>query len=127
MPTYKPSHERISLNNKLINTQQATKIINELEDAIEAAEFHQQLPEDVNFNARAIITLQNEYDDDDTYPLHIDVSVKDGGHIPTEHFDDPTEDEYGDLYNVSGLVAANNIQTLYDETDELVMFHISMP
>lgn len=131
MVDYNPSHGQISVNGRLIGKQRAEQMICELEDAIDAATFHESLPDDVNFNARAISILQSEYGEDDTHRLGVEVSVEQPGEIPTEYFeqdhDSYSEDTYNSLDSVTGLVEANDIQSLYDEVSNLVMFHVMFP
>jgi hypothetical protein len=131
MVDYDPSRHRVNVNGRLIGTERAEQMIHELEDAVEAAKFHQSLPDNVNFNARAISVLQSEYDDDDTYQLGVEVSVEDGGRIPDEYFDQESDtfhtSEYNNMVNVKGLVTVNDVQDLYEETSNLVMFHVMFP
>lgn len=131
MVEYDTSRKMINVNGRIIKKERAEQMIHELQDAIDAAQFHESLSEDVNFNARALSVLRSEYDTDDTYQLGVEVSVEDGGRIPREYFDQEDESfavsNYNNMTNVVGLVTVNEIEELYNETSQLVMFHVMFP
>jgi len=128
MVEYKPQHEKISVNGRLVDVNTAKRMVDELEEAIETAEEHQKLPDNVKHNSFALFLLMAEEISSDTVlGLRLTVSG-DVTDVPTEKFlSHVSEREIGDLYEFVGKAEADKLNSIHDETENLVQFSVHIP
>ena len=126
MVEYNPSRDKVNIRGTLVSVSQAERMVNELENALEMAEFHDTLDEDVTYRGLALDHLQDP--SEKSYLMAVDITVQDDGEISKEMFSSiETERELSDMRIVKGTVEAQYIKPLHDTADELVSFTVEMP
>lgn len=126
MVEYNPSRDKIDIFGTLVSISQAERMVDELENALEMAEFHNELTGDVNYSGRALDHLHNP--SEKSYPMNVTATVENDGDIPKEMFSSiEMEREFSDLYRVEGIAKACYIKPIHDTSDGLISFNVSMP